>query len=88
MSEINNNYESAYWDMRRKLENLKFSLTFIIALPTAFLIRIFIFGKNNWYLKLVASWELVDMIIIGATFLVIIWSLRKILEIFYPIQST
>ena len=82
--ELNKDYESAYWDMRRKLENLKFALTFAVSIPSVYLIRMFIFGKNNFYINWITSWELLDIIVFGATFLAINLLVKKILDIFYP----
>lgn len=85
MSEdLDKDYESAYWDMRRKFENLKFALTFTISVPSVYLIRMFIFGKNNFYVNWIASWELLDIIVFGATFLAINLLVMKILDTFYP----
>ena len=88
MSELNENYESEYWDLRRKLENLKQALTLIVSIPSVYLIRIFIFGENSFYLKWIAYWQLVDILVFGATFLGISLLVAKVLNIFYPIKKT
>lgn len=81
-------YESSYWDLRRKFESLKSNLVLSIAIPTTYLMRIYVYGAYDWYLKVVSGWELIDLIAMLFTFLVLCFLTSKLLNIFYPASET
>jgi hypothetical protein len=64
--------------------NKDYENAFAVSVPSVYVIRIFILGKNNFYINWIASWELLDIIFFGATFLAINFLVKKILDTFYP----
>ncbi len=77
------NYEVAYWDVRRKLEDLKSALTVIISMSATYLIRFFILGSSEEYMKMAKAWDMVDLIAMMFIFLGLMLSISKILNFYF-----
>lgn len=79
------NYEAAYWYVHRKLEDLKGFLTIIISISisVAYLIRFFILGSSEEYMKMAKAWDMVDLIAMMFTFFGLMFSISKILNFYF-----
>ncbi len=77
------NYEAAYWDARRKLEDLKSALTVVTSISVTYLIRFFILGFSEGYMKMARAWDMVDIIAMMFIFFGLMLSVSKILNFYF-----
>ncbi|MDO9203842.1 hypothetical protein [Methylotenera sp.] len=76
-------YEAAFWDVRRKLEDLKSALTVIVAMTVTYLIRFIILGSSEGYMRMAKAWDMVDLIAMMFIFFGLALSVRKILNLYF-----
>jgi hypothetical protein len=77
------NYEAAYWDVRRKVEEIKSTLTVITSISVAYLIRFFILGSSEAYMEMAKAWDMVDIIAMMFIFFGLMLSVSKILNFYF-----